>query len=290
MSASSRWRRLATLRWHNILMIVVAHALAVVALFHFEWSALFVCAILYFWTACLGLTLGWHRLLSHGSFKAHPAVRYFLAASGSLALQNGPIEWVGVHRVHHAHTDEEEDPHTPLVQIAWAHIGWIFAPLPFDPRDFARDLERDRGIRIIDRCHWLFSIALAVALYAAGEWWNQVGVAWVLWGMAVRTVLVFHATWFVNSAAHTWGYRNFETNDNSRNLWWVAVLTFGEGWHNNHHAAHRCAAHGIRWWEFDLTYAIVRALERVGLATQVVHPPRTADMPTEPVKAPAIGR
>jgi fatty-acid desaturase len=205
--APSAWRRLATLRWHNIVMILVVHAAACLGFFYHDWSALVVCAVLYVWSACLGLTLGWHRLLSHGAFKAQPLLRLFLAASGCLALQNGPIEWVGVHRVHHAHTDQDEDPHTPLVQLAWAHIGWIFSPLPFDPREFARDLERDRGIAIIDRCHWLFSIALAAALYFLGQWWNGVGLDWLIWGMAVRVVLVFHATWFVNSAAHKWGYR-----------------------------------------------------------------------------------
>jgi stearoyl-CoA desaturase (delta-9 desaturase) len=257
---------------------IVMHAAACLGVVWFDWSALVICAMLYVWSACLGLTLGWHRLLSHGSFRAGAGLRLFLTASGCLALQNGPIEWVGVHRVHHAHTDEKEDPHTPLVQLAWAHIGWIFVRLPFDPRDYARDLERDRGVRIIDRWFWVFPLVVAIALYGLGEWYGGVGAAWLVWGVAVRTVLVFHATWFVNSAAHKWGYRNFNTNDNSRNLWWVALLTFGEGWHNNHHAAHRCAAHGLRWWEFDVTYLVIRVLERLGLVHSVVHPAESSTL------------
>lgn len=212
-------------------------------------------------------------------------MKYLLTLCGCLAWQNGPIEWVGTHRLHHAHTDHAPDPHSPrdhsrqgrvrrAFGLFWAHTGWVFVHLEKDPTSAARDLQRDKIMVWIDRFYWLPGVLLGIGLYFLGQWYQGQGVAWVVWGMFVRTTMMYHATWFVNSASHAWGYRNFETHDDSTNLWWVAIITFGEGWHNNHHAQQRSAAHGMRWWEFDLTWQIIRLLRGLGLVWNVVEPDR----------------
>lgn len=281
--SAPRVQHLADLRWVNILIIAGLHLLCLLAPFFFHWSALIACAVLYFWGSCLGLTLGWHRMLAHRSFRPRRPIELFLAASGCINLQDSPAWWVGVHRRHHAHTDRGEDPHTPLVTLAWAHMGWVFKPLDFDARTYARDLLRDPGIARIDRLYWFFPLGLAVGLWAVGHFVFAAGLAWLVWAVAVRTVLVFHATWFVNSAAHKWGYRNFPTSDVSTNCWWSALLSWGEGWHNNHHADHRVAAHGLRWWEIDVTWWLIRAMEITGLCRDVVRPAQE-----QPATIPAV--
>jgi len=240
----------------------------------FSWWSVGLAAFL--WWACggLGVCLCYHRLLTHRSFKTPKAVEYFLSILGTMNWQGGPIKWVGTHRLHHKHSDQEMDPHSPHHGFNWAHILWCFMTDPpgINARDAAKDLQRDKGMVLIDRFHYLPQLVLALAVFAAGylvAGWGM-AFAFVVWAVCIRTVFTFHATWFVNSAAHTWGYQRYQTGDDSKNNWWVALISFGEGWHNNHHHSQRSAAHGQKWWEIDLTYWTIRLMGVVGLAKQIV--------------------
>ena len=260
--------------WPSVLIFVGVHLACLAAPLLFTWSGLLICGLLFWLGSGVGITLGWHRLLAHGSFKTHRLTRLLLTTVGCINLQHGPVTWVGIHRMHHGHTDEDDDPHSPRHGFGWSHMRWVFYRTTPDPRGYARDLLRDPAVRLIDRLYWLPAVLLAGGLYAGGWLYGGhfVAASWIVWGVAVRTALVFHSIWFVNSAAHTWGYRNFDSGDDSRNTWWVALIAFGEGWHNNHHAEQRCAAHGRRWWEFDPTWLTIRLLRRLGLAWAVVEP------------------
>jgi stearoyl-CoA desaturase (delta-9 desaturase) len=194
-----------------------------------------------------------------------------MAVCGALTLEGGPITWVATHRIHHQKSDEEGDPHTPNDGGWWAHVGWIFMREPNHKRTkwikrYAPDLAKDRFYVWLDRYHYLTIVPLGLILLAVG------GLPMMLWGVCVRVVLGLHSTWLVNSASHMWGGRRFATTDDSRNNWWVALLTFGEGWHNNHHAHPTSARHGLRWYEFDLTWLQIRFLEIIGVAKEVKVP------------------
>jgi stearoyl-CoA desaturase (delta-9 desaturase) len=192
--------------------------------------------------------------------------------------------WVSAHRKHHRYSDQDNDPHSPRDGAWWSHVLWML------PREgsqhwahlygtYAPDLMRDPSLRLLDRTFLWWHLALGTALFLIGWqiWDVETGISLVLWGMALRLVYMLHVTWAVNSASHMWGYRNYATRDNSRNLWWVGLLAFGEGWHNNHHAFPRSAQHGHRWWEVDTTYWIIVLMERTGLAWNVVHNTATID-------------
>ena len=260
--------RLDRIEWHSFLAIAALHVLCVLAPFTFSWSALGVAVFLWWLVGCFGITMGFHRLFTHRSFETPKFFEYFLAIVGTLAWQGGPIWWVGTHRLHHREADTEFDPHTPRHGFSWAHAFWCLTKDPFDRdvRRLAPDLQKDRFLSLLDRFFFVPQLLLAVPLYALGGW------AWVIWGIAVRAVCSYHATWLVNSASHLWGYRNFETREDSRNNWWVALVSWGEGWHNNHHAYQRSARHGMRWFEIDLTYITLRLLCLIGLARNLVLP------------------
>jgi stearoyl-CoA desaturase (delta-9 desaturase) len=263
-----RWKHVD---WVPFTAIGLLHVACLAAPFYFSWSALGI-AILFWWIAGgLGVCLCYHRLLTHRSFKTPKVVEYALTAMGCLNLQGGPIKWVGTHRIHHKESDSELDPHSPRHGFDWAHVLWAVVNDPYgrDLRRYAPDLRADPVMVWLDRYFWIPQVVVAAALYAMG------GLPWLIWGVAVRTVFTYHATWFVNSASHTWGYRNFETRELSRNLWWVSLLAFGEGWHNNHHAFPRSAAHGLRRLELDPTYWTIKAMSWVGLARDI-HVPRAA--------------
>lgn len=270
---------LGRLNWRVVSALVGIHAVALLAVFPalFSWSGLGMLVLFAWVSGGLGVTLCYHRLLTHRSFKTPKWLEYTLAICASLAWQGGPSEWVGMHRLHHKHSDEDHDPHSPKHGFTWAHMLWMLhGELEgLTARDAAKDLERDPIMRRIDRLFWLPQFFLAGGLLGIG-WWiggPMLGLSWVVWGVAVRTIVVFHATWFVNSATHTWGYRNYDnTGDESTNLWWVALLSFGEGWHNNHHAHPRSAAHGLRWFELDPTYWTIRVLGWLGLARDIKLP------------------
>jgi stearoyl-CoA desaturase (delta-9 desaturase) len=251
----------------------VLQAGVVLAPFTFTWSGLGVCLALYL-AAGFGVTMGYHRLLTHRSFRTPKPVEYLLAVLGSLASQGGPLQWVAVHRQHHQHSDAEGDPHSPRDGLLWAHMLWW---MPHDPalddatryRLYVPDLAKDPVHRFLQRYQVVPPLVLAGLLFGVGQAWGGVGLSWLVWGMSVRTALLYHATWLVNSATHVWGYRSYPTRDRSTNLWWVALVTLGEGWHNNHHAFPRSARHGLRWWELDATYLVIRFLGLVGLARQI---------------------
>ena len=261
-------------RWLHIVIYATLHLACVAAPFFFTWSGLALCLLLYAMCGGLGITLCYHRLITHRSFATFRPLKHLLCMIGCTNLLDGPMTWAGVHRIHHANAEEEHDPHTTFVGFWWAHFEWFFFRPPQRPYDYCRDLARDRGIALIERLYYLFPSALAITLfaggYALGAW--PTALSWLLWGGVVRTVLVFHSAGLVNSATHMWGYRNFDLDDNSRNLLWVAILTFGEGWHNNHHAQPRSAAHGMAPGELDLAYALIKLLNRMGLVWGVVRP------------------
>jgi stearoyl-CoA desaturase (delta-9 desaturase) len=236
----------------------------------------------------LGVTVGFHRLFTHRAFKATPAVRAVAAALGTAALEGPIIPWVANHRKHHAYTDCPGDPHSPHIDhgggvlgtlrgLAHAHIGWLFIPTQRGAKArYARDLLADPTIRFINSTWpvWvLVGLAFPFGLGVALSGNLRGGLTGLLWGGAVRIVLLHHATYAINSLCHVFGRRRFETGDESRNLAWLAPLSFGEAWHNNHHAFPQSAVHGLGRWEFDLSWLVIRGLERAGLAWDVVRIP-----------------
>jgi fatty-acid desaturase len=267
------------LDWPVVIGITAMHLGCLWAPFYFSWSAFFAAVFLYWLTGAIGITLCYHRLLTHRSFKTPKWFEYLLTTIACLAWQGGPVQWVGIHRLHHKHSDEELDPHTPKHGFTWAHMLWCMHRNPggHNAAEAAKDLDRNPTMRMINKYFWVPQFLLLPAVYYAGEaaahfGLQTSGLSWLVWAVCVRTVFVYHSTWFVNSASHTWGYRNYETGDISTNLWWVALLSFGEGWHNNHHAHQRSAAHGLRWFEMDMTYWTIRLLGLVGLARDIVLP------------------
>jgi stearoyl-CoA desaturase (delta-9 desaturase) len=269
--------------WPTLIWIAGMHVAALAAPFYFSWSGLAICLVLCWVTGCLGVTLGYHRLLTHGSFVTSTPVRWFFAFVGGISGEGSAIVWVANHRKHHAFSDQEGDPHSPRDGGLWSHMLWLFpqhsaAEVDAHVKRWAPDLAKDSGAIFFHKTFLLWHFVIGGGLLATGWaiYGPQTGISWLLWGLAVRMVYVFHVTWFVNSATHIWGYRNYETTDDSRNLWWVGLLAFGEGWHNNHHAFQRMAAHGHKWWEFDMTYWVILAMERLGLVWNVVHTPRGA--------------
>lgn len=264
------------LSWVSVGFFTIVHALALLAPWFFSWSALGITILLHWFLGSIGICLGYHRLLSHRSFQVPKWLEYVIALIGAAALQGGPIFWIAGHRLHHAHTeDEEKDPYSARKGFWWSHMLWILYPKSdfFDADKYFRyapDLARDPFYLWLDKYFLLLQIPVGVGLYLLGGW------SYVIWGMCVRSVFLWHSTWFINSVTHMWGYRTFETNDNSRNLWWAAIVTYGEGWHNNHHAYPNVAKAGWRWWEVDVTWWAIQVLRALGLATKVVMPPAIA--------------
>jgi stearoyl-CoA desaturase (delta-9 desaturase) len=236
----------------------------------------------------LGVTVGFHRMLTHRAFQTHRVTRYVFAVLGTMAAQGPVIAWVADHRKHHAFTDREGDPHSPHVgegsglRGLWhAHVGWLFAEQgQADWKRFAPDLYEDPGMRWINR-HFAGLILAGLAIPAvigfvvAGPVGALTGL---LWGGLVRIFFVHHVTWSVNSVCHYFGSRRFETEDESTNVFWLALPSLGESWHHNHHAFPRSAAHGLRWFEPDASSWVIKAMERVGLAWDVVRIPRSRQL------------
>jgi stearoyl-CoA desaturase (delta-9 desaturase) len=274
--------------------IVGFHLLALLACIPwlFSWSGLaWAVAGLYLF-GTLGINIGYHRLLTHRGFTCPLWLEHTLAVIGACCWQGSPMNWVAIHRMHHQHSDDPTDPHSPRSSFLWSHMGWF---LIYDPAiynigtydRYARDLFQDRFYKWMERprvwrtihvVQWAaFFLAGAVVGYLMTDEWLgalQLGLSWLVWGVLVRTVAVWHITWSVNSLAHIWGYASHDTHDDSRNNWLVALVSNGEGWHNNHHAEPRCAAHGHRWWELDVSYITIRLFALVGLAGDLVLPRR----------------
>lgn len=266
--------RKETFNWPAILFFGTFHGLALLAPGFFSWSALGGAVLLHWLFGGVGICLGYHRLLSHRSFQVPQWLEYLLAIVGALAIEGGPIFWIGGHRKHHAFTEDvRQDPYSARRGFWWSHMGWILKSNA-DTFDFSQyqkyapDLAKQPFYRWLDRYFLFLQVPLAAILYAIGGW------SFVIYGIFVRSVLLWHSTWLINSATHCWGYRNFEADDNARNLWWASLLTYGEGWHNNHHTFPRAAQTGWRWWEIDVTWQTIRLLEKVGLAKKVKRIPR----------------
>lgn len=262
------------INWPITIVMLLFHISAVAALFDFSWRALGV-GVLVFWIAgSLGVGAGYHRLLCHRGFKAPKAVEYFLTLCGALAFHGGPIGWVTDHRRHHAYTERDGDPHSPRQGLWWAHMGWIVQGVSNNREvdsaaRYAPDLAKDRFHVWISRWNFIPQFLLAPVLYWAGGW------QFILWGIFARVVFSWHAAFFLNSVAHRWGSRRFETHDDSRNNWWLALMACGEGWHNNHHAHPASARHGLAWYEVDVTWYGIWTMKKLGLIRDV----RVAELP-----------
>ncbi len=256
------------INWTTSITMVLFHIAAVIALFMFSWQALAVTVVLWWVSGSLGIGMGFHRLLTHRGYKTPKAVEYFLTICGTLALEGGAIDWVATHRIHHSMTDQPGDPHTPRDGKWWSHMGWILTGTaqqhsPEVLRRYAPDLMKDRFHVWLNKHFYLPVVAVGLALFFFGGW------SVLMWGMFLRTTFGLHMTWLVNSATHIWGTRRFETGDDSTNNTLIALLTFGEGWHNNHHAYPTAARHGLRWYEIDINWYGIRTLQLLGLAKSI---------------------
>jgi fatty-acid desaturase len=274
--------------WRYAIPIIGLHllALAVFVPWLFSWTglALFIIGI---YVVGTGINTGYHRLLTHRSFACPRWVEYTFVVIAVCCMEDAPATWVAMHRLHHKDSDEKPDPHSPLVNFWWGHMGWLMV----ENRDiknmamydrYARDILKDpfymwlqRGMAVA----WIYLAHLALigaAGFAVGRWSGgtteaglRLGASWLVWAGIARTVAVWHITWSVNSLSHMFGYRTYNTTEHSRNNWLVALLASGEGWHNNHHVDPNSASNWHRWWEFDATYLVIRGLELVGLAKDV---------------------
>lgn len=280
------------LKTDTLIGFVAVHLLAALAVlpWYFSWTGvvLFVAGIYVF--GVLGINIGFHRLLTHRAFSCPLWLEHTLAVLGTCCMQFSPAFWVAVHRRHHHYADDEMDPHSPLKSFFWAHFGWLLVrppdmkPAPMIDR-YSRDLMRDPFYVMLEaRKNWikltlaswmlLFLAGFAVSLISGGSLLDafQFGSSLFVWGGALRTVFVWHTTWAVNSVTHVWGYRSYNTPDDSRNNPIIGLLAGGEGWHNNHHADPTSARHGHKWWELDLSWMTIQLLMLLGLATKVSLP------------------
>jgi fatty-acid desaturase len=256
------------LSWVTTIFMVLFHVGAIAALFMFSWKAVACFAVTWFLAYNIGIGMCYHRLLTHRGYRVPKWLEYAMTVCATLALEGGPIFWVSLHRVHHQLSDKEGDPHTPQEGGWWAHIGWIMSgdSLNAETDALARyvpDLTRDRFYIWLSKYHYIPLVITGLVCLAVAGWPG------LLWGIFLRTTLGLHATWLVNSATHMWGSRRFQTRDDSRNLWWVALITGGEGWHNNHHAHPVSARHGLKWYELDVNYIGIFLLEKLGIAREV---------------------
>jgi stearoyl-CoA desaturase (delta-9 desaturase) len=281
--------------WPYAVSIVLMHVVALLAFvpWFFSWTGVVVCVLGFYVFGTLGINLCYHRLLTHRGFGCPQWLERAFAVLGVCCLQDSPARWVAIHRLHHQFSDEENDPHSPvIVRLFWAHMGWLFYENPLinnagTYERYARDLLKDpfyfwfeRKLRAYTTTLWQLPVFFGIPFLLGWMIWGsatvayQYGMSVVLWGVVVRTVAVWHITWSVNSLSHAWGYQTYKTGEHSQNNWFVALVSNGEGWHNNHHADQRSARHGHDWWEFDVTYLTIRMLAFVGLAHEVLEPRR----------------
>ncbi|NUP88992.1 MAG: fatty acid desaturase [Candidatus Sumerlaeia bacterium] len=258
--------------WKNAIGIVLFHIAAAVALLHFTWTAFFVFLGLSFLTAQIGISLGFHRLLCHRSFQAHRFMVRAFATLGTLALQAGPITWVTIHRLHHQRADHDGDPHSPNDGRSWAYVIWTMFKQQevFDEETrqrAARDLCADPVMVFLERHRMALNAAVALALFGIGAALGgmPMAISLFLWGFCVRILYGWHLAFFANMATHIWGYRNFQTPDNSRNLGWLFPFLWGDGLHNNHHADPRSASYACRRFELDALHWVLLGMQRMGL-------------------------
>lgn len=262
-----------------LIYILTLHCLALLSFFYHSLAGIYLLVGLYFFTG-FGVTIGYHRLLTHYSFQTSLFLRRFLAIAAALAGQGGPLFWVSTHRLHHAFADQDGDPHDARCGFLWSHIAWTILNKDAYQTDLRRveDLASDAVLRWIDRWHLCLQLLLALFVFVVATLTSNIysGIAAVIWAIPLRIVLVLHCTWLTNSAAHLWGRRRFETLDKSHNNFWIALLTLGEGWHNNHHAFPSSARHGLAWYEFDPSWQLIKLLRSMHMITKV----KVADLPS----------
>ncbi|CAD72389.1 delta 9 acyl-lipid fatty acid desaturase [Rhodopirellula baltica SH28] len=287
--------------WQYVIVLSLVHLVALAAFvpawfsYLFTWSGLIAGIAGHFIFGMFGITIGYHRLLTHRGFKCPKWMEHTLAILGMCNLQDSPARWVAIHRMHHQHSDHQPDPHSPLVNFLWGHMGWVVCRhKDLDKTShyerYVRDLLRDRFYLKLERKDgWFFVFLIhgiiisliggAVGYAVSGGDWAvayRYLLSWTVWAVAIRTVFVLHGTWSVNSLSHVFGYRNYDTRDHSTNNWLVALISHGEGWHNNHHATPRSARHGHKWYEFDMSWGIIRVWEMMGLITDVQRPTKAS--------------
>ena len=261
-------RKSGHINWVTIVPIILFHILAIGAFFTFSWSNLAAFLVIWWLTGSVGIGLGFHRQLTHRSFYTPKWLEHLFAVFGSMALQGSPNDWVTTHRVHHAFCDTDKDPHSPRHGTYWAHVGWVTVGTSQDnsaevEKRFIPDLLKDKFLVTLSKYWYLPIIITSVILYLIG------GFSMVLWGTFLSVTLGWHFTWFVNSITHIWGSRRFDTHDDSTNNGLVAAVSWGEGWHNNHHAHPTSARHGLTWSEIDLNWIQIKILQKLGLAWKV---------------------
>ena len=281
------------MNWVYAASILGLHVMACAAFFPalFSWTGLIVCLVgVHVFGQAINVC--YHRQLTHRSFKTPRWLEHIFVLGALCCLQDTPGKWVATHRVHHRHSDEQPDPHSPLVSFLWAHVGWLMVHNSATEsmatyQRYAKDVLSNKFYMAMEKnplivfyvygAHAVlfFVVGLLIGRWTGGDWTAGLwfGASLLVWGVLVRTILVWHITWSVNSLTHLIGYRNYDTNENSRNSWLVALVTVGEGWHNNHHHDQASASNQHRWWELDVSYYEIKLLEKLGLAWDVV-PPR----------------
>jgi sn-1 stearoyl-lipid 9-desaturase len=259
--------------WGVATFLVAIHFLALLAFLPslFSWQAVALCLFLHWLTACVGITLGWHRLMSHRSFQVPKWLEYVLVFCGTLAMQGGPIWWIGLHRHHHLYSDQDVDHHDSTKGFFWSHLEWMLREVPAESElpKFTKDIADDKFYQFLDRNFIVIQAVFVACLFLLGHFTGLGGLSFLIWGGFLRLVLVYHSTWLVNSATHKFGYRTYKSGDKSTNCWWVAVVSYGEGWHNNHHTFQHSARHGLKWWEIDVTWGVIQVLKWLGLAKKI---------------------
>jgi len=279
-------------QWPYAISFSAVHLLALLALFPYFFSWWGVGAFIFgFYLFGFAIILGYHRLLAHNSFAVPKWLERFMAILAICSMQDTPVRWVTAHRMHHKYSDEQQDPHTPHAGWFWGHVGWLCVrnsatrgSFPYGA--YAHDLLKDPFYRRLEQSFMLvfvifiaqvylyLGVGFAIGWFATGTFAGaiQMALSVLVWGVALRTVATWHTTWGVNSLVHRYGYKNYDTPDDSRNSWIASIFASGEGWHNNHHHDQASASNRHKWWELDLSFAVVWCLERAGLATNVVRP------------------
>jgi fatty-acid desaturase len=265
--------------WTFFVVIAIFHLLAVAAIvqscLHFQWSSVVVFLATWIFAQNVGIGMSYHRQLTHRGYVTPRWLEYLMAGCGTMALQGGPMYWVAVHRMHHQYTDKPGDPHSPRDGAWWSHMGWIlYGSLHSESKVLSRyapDLAKDPAHQWLSKYHWVPVTVMGIGLLLGGAFYGgwATGISWALWGVFLRVTIGMHVTWLVNSATHIWGSRRFQTRDDSTNNWLIALLTGGEGWHNNHHAHPVSARHGMAWYEVDFNYMGIQLLQLLGLAKNV---------------------
>jgi fatty-acid desaturase len=271
-------KRTVSFNFINFFVILAFHLVAVLAFLN--WSLAGFIVFLFFYVAsAAGITVGYHRLLTHQSFKSNETIKRIFVILGVSAFQGGPLNWVAEHRLHHRESDKELDPHNIFRGFFYAHMGWLFRKNDAQTQQtlidvFAPDLKKDSFLVWAEKYNVLIASLFGVALLLLGGW------KVFLWGFVFRVVFVWHVTWFVNSASHLWGYRHW-TTEMATNCWWVGLLALGEGWHNAHHALPTSARHGLRWWEFDFSWCLIKGFESLGWVSKIKLP-KAEQLPWKP--------